>query len=40
MSCGTHAKGKLEDFVLLRRGNRLSVIAGDEKGLDFILALE
>jgi predicted RNA-binding protein with PUA-like domain len=36
----THASGALKDFVLLRRGNRLSVMPVTKKDWDFILALE
>jgi predicted RNA-binding protein with PUA-like domain len=35
-----HAAKKLKDFVLLRRGNRLSVMPVANKDWDFILALE
>ena len=35
-----HASGALEDFVLLRRGNRLSVMPVTKKDWDFILTLE
>jgi predicted RNA-binding protein with PUA-like domain len=35
-----HAAKKLEDFVLLRRGNRLSVMPVSKKDWDFILTLE
>jgi predicted RNA-binding protein with PUA-like domain len=35
-----HAEKKLKDFVLLRRGNRLSVIPVTSKDWDFILTLE
>lgn len=35
-----HAAKKLKDFVLLRRGNRLSVMPVAKKDWDFILALE
>ena len=35
-----HADKKLKDFVLLRRGNRLSVMAVSNKDWDFILTLE
>jgi len=36
----THAGNKLKDFVLLRRGNRLSVMPVTKKDWDFILTLE
>jgi predicted RNA-binding protein with PUA-like domain len=36
----THASDELKDFVLLRRGNRLSVMPVTKKDWDFILALE
>jgi predicted RNA-binding protein with PUA-like domain len=35
-----HAAKQLKDFVLLRRGNRLSVMPVTKKDWDFILALE
>jgi predicted RNA-binding protein with PUA-like domain len=35
-----HAAKKLQDFVLLRRGNRLSVMPVGKKDWDFILTLE
>ena len=35
-----HADKKLKDFVLLRRGNRLSVMPVTKKDWDFILTLE
>jgi predicted RNA-binding protein with PUA-like domain len=35
-----HEQTALEDFVLLRRGNRLSVMPVTRKDWDFILALE
>jgi predicted RNA-binding protein with PUA-like domain len=35
-----HAAKKLKDFVLLRRGNRLSVMPVAKKDWDFIIALE
>jgi predicted RNA-binding protein with PUA-like domain len=35
-----HAAKRLENFVLLRRGNRLSVMPVDKKDWDFILTLE
>ena len=35
-----HAAKKLKDFVLLRRGNRLSVMPVAKKDWDFILGLE
>ena len=35
-----HADGKLKDFVLLRRGNRLSVMPVAKKDWDFVLGLE
>jgi predicted RNA-binding protein with PUA-like domain len=35
-----HAEKKLKDFVLLRRGNRLSVMPVTKKDWDFILTLE
>jgi predicted RNA-binding protein with PUA-like domain len=35
-----HAGGALKDFVLLRRGNRLSVMPVSNKDWDFILTLE
>ena len=35
-----HADKKLKDFVLLRRGNRLSVMPVTDKDWDFILTLE
>jgi predicted RNA-binding protein with PUA-like domain len=35
-----HAAKKLEDFVLLKRGNRLSVMPVAKKDWDFILTLE
>jgi predicted RNA-binding protein with PUA-like domain len=35
-----HADKKLKDFVLLRRGNRLSVMPVSKKDWDFILTLE
>ncbi len=35
-----HAARKLSDFVLLKRGNRLSVMPVTKKDWDFILALE
>ena len=35
-----HAAKQLEDFVLLRRGNRLSVMPVAQKDWDFILTLE
>ena len=35
-----HAAKKLKDFVLLRRGNRLSVMPVAKKDWDFILTLE
>jgi len=35
-----HAEKKLKDFVLLRRGNRLSVMPVTSKDWDFILTLE
>ena len=36
----SQAEKKLKDFVLLRRGNRLSVMPVTKKDWDFILALE
>lgn len=36
----TYAANKLKDFVLLRRGNRLSVMPVTKKDWDFILTLE
>jgi predicted RNA-binding protein with PUA-like domain len=36
----SQAEKKLKDFVLLRRGNRLSVMPVTQKDWDFILALE
>ncbi len=39
-SCGMHAEKKLKDFVLLRRGNRLSVMPVTKKDWDFVLTLE
>ena len=36
----THADKRLKDFVLLRRGNRLSVMPVTKKDWDFILNLE
>ena len=36
----THAARALKDFVLLRRGNRLSVMPVSKKDWDFILTLE
>lgn len=36
----THATGKLRDFILLRRGNRLSVMPLTKKQWDFIVDLE
>ena len=36
----SHADKKLKDFVLLRRGNRLSVMPVSKKDWDFILSLE
>jgi predicted RNA-binding protein with PUA-like domain len=36
----THADKKLKDFVLLRRGNRLSVMPVSLKDWDFILSFE
>jgi predicted RNA-binding protein with PUA-like domain len=35
-----HAEKKLKDFVLLRRGNRLSVMPVTKKDWDFVLTLE
>ena len=35
-----HAAKKLKDFVLLRRGNRLSVMPVSQKDWDFVLTLE
>ncbi len=35
-----HAAKKLKDFVLLRRGNRLSVMPVAKKDWDFVLTLE
>jgi predicted RNA-binding protein with PUA-like domain len=35
-----HADSALKDFVLLRRGNRLSVMPVTKKDWDFILTLE
>ena len=35
-----HAAKSLKDFVLLRRGNRLSVMPVSRKDWDFVLALE
>ena len=35
-----YAEKKLKDFVLLRRGNRLSVMPVSKKDWDFVLALE
>jgi predicted RNA-binding protein with PUA-like domain len=35
-----HAAKALKDFVLLRRGNRLSVMPVSKKDWDFVLALE
>ncbi len=35
-----HAKGALKDLILLRRGNRLSVMPVTKKEWDFILTLE
>lgn len=35
-----HAAKTLKDFVLLRRGNRLSVMSVSKKNWDFVLALE
>jgi len=35
-----HADKKLKDFVLLRRGNRLSVMPVSEKDWDFVIGLE
>jgi predicted RNA-binding protein with PUA-like domain len=35
-----HADKKLKDFVLLRRGNRLSVLPVSQKDWDFILSFE
>jgi predicted RNA-binding protein with PUA-like domain len=35
-----HAEKKLKDFVLLRRGNRLSVMPVSNKDWDFVLTLE
>ena len=35
-----HAAKKLKDFVLLRRGNRLSVMPVTKKDWDFVLTLE
>jgi predicted RNA-binding protein with PUA-like domain len=35
-----HAAKKLKDFVLLKRGNRLSVMPVAKKDWDFVLALE
>ena len=35
-----HAAKSLKDFVLLRRGNRLSVMPVSKKDWDFVLALE
>ena len=35
-----HAAAKLKDFVLLRRGNRLSVMPVSKKDWDFVLTLE
>jgi predicted RNA-binding protein with PUA-like domain len=35
-----HADKKLKDFVLLRRGNRLSVMPVSKKDWDFVLSLE
>jgi predicted RNA-binding protein with PUA-like domain len=35
-----YAAGKLRDFVLLKRGNRLSVLPVAKKDWDFIVALE
>jgi predicted RNA-binding protein with PUA-like domain len=36
----THADKRLNEFVLLRRGNRLSVMPVSKKDWDFILTLE
>jgi predicted RNA-binding protein with PUA-like domain len=36
----THAEKKLKDFVLLRRGNRLSVMPVSKQDWDFVLTLE
>lgn len=36
----SHAGGALKDFVLLRRGNRLSVMPVTKKEWNFVLALE
>jgi len=36
----THASSALKEFVLLRRGNRLSVMPVTKKDWDFILTLE
>ena len=35
-----HAANRLKDFVLLRRGNRLSVMPVTKKDWDFVLTLE
>ena len=35
-----HAAKQLKDFVLLRRGNRLSVMPVTKKDWEFVLALE
>jgi predicted RNA-binding protein with PUA-like domain len=35
-----HAAKTLKDFVLLRRGNRLSVMPVTKKDWDFVLTLE
>jgi len=35
-----HASGKLKDLIVLRRGNRLSVMPVTKKEWDFILTLE
>ena len=35
-----HAEKKLQDFVLLRRGNRLSVMPVSKQDWDFVLGLE
>ena len=35
-----HAAKALKDFVLLRRGNRLSVMPVTQKDWEFVLALE
>src|SRR5208282_5024847 len=35
-----HADRKLKDFVLLRRGNRLSVMPVAKRDWDFVLSLE